>query len=772
MAGNVAFNQSTTQSSDYSERGFSFVSRLAVDGGARLTGFTLSVGNSSQNYKMCYKDNTTAPTGPGEIINGVCNGGPVFGDTVNIAITKYPFLTLCEVQIFAKISDGSGADTAYIGGGLAAAVVLMAAVVVVVIVLVRRRRKEGHQPGGQGLQAEGRILQPDSREPQGDTVFGDDSIDQDDEPQGNINPYVNADVVPTIVSVEEFPDYFARRNAGKGFKKEFATFLVGLQAKHTEADKAKNKAKSRYRSLVAYDHSRVLLSVTDDQDTDYINACYINGYNEPKKYIASQGPNNVILNDFLRMIWEQKSGKIVMVTNLVETTKTKCCKYWPEEGSESFGLITVTLLDKENYADFVVRTLQLTHIMRKNESHTVKQFHFMAWPDHGTPPHDTAILDFRNKVNGYLTQLGGPIVVHCSAGVGRTGTYIALDYLIAQAHDEGVVDVPACVRQLREQRVNMVQTLEQYKFLYKTLAKALKPESNRVPGVEFPRVFAELCTPDPETGITKMAGQFQSLQRLTAPLDKTVITAVRHPDNVTKNRSDSILAADTCRPYLSTPVPDGNNYINAVYLPTFKSNRGLIITQTPLPSTVLDFWRLVYDHDITVIVMIDSVKPDDKDFGIYWPMEGKQFDPFVVKVKDNLEYEDFSVWTYHLSHKNTKVAHPIKQFRCNFWTGDPTPTSIASLLSVIEEATKWQQKTGNVPVLVHCRDGVTKSGLYCVATSVIERLKMDKEVNIIHTVKQMRANRPQIITDLNQFQFLHQVAMDYLETAHTYANFV
>ncbi|XP_064605803.1 receptor-type tyrosine-protein phosphatase kappa-like [Liolophura sinensis] len=540
-------------------------------------------------------------------------------------------------------------------------------------------------------------------------------------------------------------------------------------------------------------HSRVLLSVTDDQDTDYINACYINGYNEPKKYIASQDsplilfissersqllksplswPNDVILNDFLRMIWEQKSGKIVMVTNLKEAAKTKCSQYWPDEGSENFGLITVTLLEEENYADFTVRTLQLTHIKRKQEGQTVKQFHFTAWPDHGAPAHATALLDFRDKVNSCQTQVSGPVVVHCSAGVGRTGTYIALDYLIAQAHDEGVVDVPACVRQLREQRVNMVQTLEQYKFLHEALAEALKPGSSSVHSVEFPRVFAELITPDPETGMTKMAEQFQSLQRLTAPLDKAVLTAARHPDNVSKNRSDRILAADTCRPYLSTPVPEGNNYINAVYLPTFKSRRGLIITQTPLPSTDLDFWRLVYDHGITVIVMIDLVERDDKDLGIYWPLQGKHFDPFVVKVKDKQECEGFSVWTYHLSHKDTKVMHPIKQFRCNFWTGDPALNSIASLLSVIEEATQWQQKTGNVPVLVHCRDGVTKSGLYCVATSVIERLKMDEEVNIIHTVKQMRANRPQIITDLNQFQFLHQVALKYLETAHTYANFV
>ncbi|XP_064604630.1 receptor-type tyrosine-protein phosphatase T-like [Liolophura sinensis] len=357
----------------------------------------------------------------------------------------------------AKASAEGGVNPAYIGGGVAAAVVLIIIVAVVVIIIFRRRRK-AH------CKYDDREEIEVDRQPQNNIAFQEDSDDQEDDPQGDVNPYVNADVVPTEVSVSEFPDYGARKKAAKGFKKEFEKFPTGLHAKHDAADKPENKAKSRYRSLVAYDHSRVLLSVTDGQATDYINACYINGYNEPKKYIASQGPNDVILHDFLRMIWEQKSGKIIMVTNLMETTKTKCCQYWPDEGSESFGLITVTLLNEEFYGEFTVRTLLLTHNQTKTESHTVKQFHFTAWPDHGAPAQPTGLLDFRDKVNAYQTQLNGPIVVHCSAGVGRTGTYIALDYLISQAQDEGVVDVPACVRQLREQRVNMVQALVNMAF--------------------------------------------------------------------------------------------------------------------------------------------------------------------------------------------------------------------------------------------------------------------------------------------------------------------
>ncbi|XP_064604679.1 receptor-type tyrosine-protein phosphatase alpha-like [Liolophura sinensis] len=156
---------------------------------------------------------------------------------------------------------------------------------------------------------------------------------------------------------------------------------------------------------------------------------------------------------------------------------------------------------------------------------------------------------------------------------------------------------------------------------------------------------------------------------------------------------------------------------------------------------------------------------------MYWTEKRKTFDPFDVKCTQKEEESGFTVRTYNLAYKDTKVSCPIKQFRCGFWSSAPSRDSIPSLLAVIDSVTSWQKVAGNQPILVHCRDGLTNSGLFCAASFVLERLKLDRDVNIPQAVKQMRVARPQIITDLDQFQFLHQVALAYLETFHTYANF-
>ncbi|XP_064604675.1 receptor-type tyrosine-protein phosphatase kappa-like [Liolophura sinensis] len=709
---------------------------------------------------------------------GQCKDGSHTCDHVNGTCTSCAdgwLRDLCKEA--ATLLDGSNIEMSVggIAGGVSGGVVLL--VVVVVFLIIRRRRRGLSQKDPDAeLQPSHLMARPqhDDPVPQHNIEYDDDDEDDEDVAADVASAgLVNPGRVPesTCVPVEEFRRYMLRKKTSAGFNAEFETFPVGLHAKHDVAYKPENKNKSRYRNLVAYDHSRVHLKKFGDEDTDYINACYIDGYNEPKKYIASQGPTDVIINEFMRMIWEQNTGKVVMVTNLVEKTETKCVQYWPDGQPKQFGFISVSLLDEENFSNYAIRTLQLKHLKMQNKTQLVKQFHFTAWPDHGAPSNASSLLDFQRKVLGHKSPLIGPIVVHCSAGIGRTGTFIALDYLINQAKEEGVVDVPACVRLLREQRVNMVQSLEQYEFLHEALAEALELQEGSIPGVNFSSVFADLCTVNPETGQLKIAEQFQRLNEKTPPLDKATLGTALHPDNLHKNRSDKIVAADNCRPYLSTPVAGKNNYINAVFLPSYMLKRGFIITHMPLPKTVVDFWRLVYDHGVATIVMLDDVDNESENVGIYWTEKKKSFGPFDVKCTQKEEESGFTVWTYNLAYKDAKVSCPIKQFRCGFWSTTPSCASVPSLLAVIDGVTSWQKVAGNQPILVHCRDGLTNSGLFCAASFVLERLKLDRDVNIPQAVKQMRVARPQIITDLDQFQFLHQVALAYLETFHTYANF-
>ncbi|XP_064604746.1 receptor-type tyrosine-protein phosphatase U-like [Liolophura sinensis] len=477
----------------------------------------------------------------------------------------------------------------------------------------------------------------------------------------------------------------------------------------------------------------------------------------------------------MRMIWEQDCGKIVMLTSLMEDMKKKCEQYWPNSGSLELGLITVTLLDEETYADFVIRVLQLRHANEKGRTKTVKQFHFTSWPDHGVPSFATPLLNFREKILTARSPLKGPVVVHCSAGIGRTGTFIGLDYLINQAKKEGHVDVPACVTLMRKQRVNMIQTQEQYQFLHEALVEALKLSECSIPSAEFQATYKSWETPDPTTGKTPLKEQFKALQEMTVPLRKTDFKAALHPENKSKNRSAKILAADSSRPFLSTPVPGGSDYINAVFLPAYKMKRAFILTQTPLPNTVLDFWRLVFEQNVSSIVMLNVLSKDkpNKSAVKYWPESEAEFGPFLVETLEIEAGDMCDVRTLQITYKKEEdKKFTIKQFLCKFWSDGTLSSSVSTgILSVLEEVERWQQQSQNRPILVHCLDGVTKSGLFCVASSVRERLKVDQEVNILQTVKQMRIHRPEIITDLEQFRFLHKLVLAYLESFQTYSNF-
>ncbi|XP_067677164.1 receptor-type tyrosine-protein phosphatase H-like isoform X5 [Haliotis asinina] len=235
-----------------------------------------------------------------------------------------------------------------------------------------------------------------------------------------------------------------------------------------------NDTKNRYRDVLPYDSTRVSLEIADKSESDYINASFIDGYKEHIHYVAAQGPSVEVVPDFWRMIWQLKTTKIVMLTNLVEAGKVKCEMYWPFCSSDcsTYGKVYVQCLEEKVYSNYTLRKLA---VWKGHSRHRlIRQFHFTAWPDHGVPGETTSVLDFHRVVKDTKTDSSGPLLIHCSAGIGRTGTFIALDYLLDQAKEEGHVCIYNCVQNLRQQRMKMVQTQEQYAFIYKTLMSALE----------------------------------------------------------------------------------------------------------------------------------------------------------------------------------------------------------------------------------------------------------------------------------------------------------
>jgi len=235
-----------------------------------------------------------------------------------------------------------------------------------------------------------------------------------------------------------------------------------------------NLKKNRYRRVVCCDESRVKIK-HPNSSTDYINANYIDGFQQPRKFIAAQGPMTGTVVDFWRMVWQEGTEKIIMVTELWEKGFSKCYKYWPDAGKIlDVEELEVTSVTTENFKTYQKTTLRLVNY-ETQEARYVCHWWFKEWKDQNVPNLDEFLL-FRNQVNYPTAQKEDvskvpPMVVHCSAGIGRAGTYIAFENSLSEFLCTGQVNIAAVVRRLRRQRAGCVTTGQQYRWLYKGIIK-------------------------------------------------------------------------------------------------------------------------------------------------------------------------------------------------------------------------------------------------------------------------------------------------------------
>ncbi|XP_072128391.1 receptor-type tyrosine-protein phosphatase eta [Mobula birostris] len=282
----------------------------------------------------------------------------------------------------------------------------------------------------------------------------------------------------SAISVDYFAGYFSKQHADSdcGFAEEYEELkAVGVLQSVQVAQQPLNKPKNRYSNVLPYDSSRVKLSVTSDPSSDYINANFMPGYNSQKEFIAAQGPLMNTVQDFWRMIWEHRVPAIVMLTKCVEQGRAKCEQYWPTERPLAIGDKIVTLTSEVTSEDWTIRDFSLVK-GKTGEKYNVRQFHFLGWPDHGVPSTTGILVEFRNLVREYINQhqMRGPTVVHCSAGVGRTGTFISIDHMIHQIDNDREVNIWSIIYQLRMNRPLMVQTESQYVFLNQCAMEYIK----------------------------------------------------------------------------------------------------------------------------------------------------------------------------------------------------------------------------------------------------------------------------------------------------------
>ncbi|XP_010120276.1 PREDICTED: receptor-type tyrosine-protein phosphatase alpha-like, partial [Chlamydotis macqueenii] len=353
-----------------------------------------------------------------------------------------------------------------------------------------------------------------------------------------------------------------------------------------------------------------------------------------------------------------------------------------------------------------------------------------------------------------LEASAGPVLVHCSAGIGRTGTFIALDFLLKMGKAEGKVDVFHCVQRLREQRVSMVQTKEQYIFLYEVLLEGLLCGSTGVPVESL--ASHDHCLQEAETSRHNnvLEKEFKALQKFSELFQLLPCREAEKASNQPKNRKPGILPADSCRPILMSSLnADGSpGYINAVFANTYTDEDRVIITQLPFSTTLVDFWALVWDYTCTSVVVLNQLQELDKTYVEFWPTQGEDaYGRFHVLLISEEPGHGFTAWTLALTNQQQpkKPALEVRLWQLEDWPMQqslpPHPTTIINLLGKVETHHRQSQ---DKRILVTCWDGASRSGVFCAASFLCEQIQSEGLVDVSQAVRMLKRRRRQLIKDV------------------------
>ncbi|XP_037229976.1 receptor-type tyrosine-protein phosphatase delta [Falco rusticolus] len=575
------------------------------------------------------------------------------------------------------------------------------------------------------------------------------------------------------IPVLELADHIERLKANDNlkFSQEYESIDPGQQFTWEHSNLEVNKPKNRYANVIAYDHSRVLLSAIEGiPGSDYINANYIDGYRKQNAYIATQGALPETFGDFWRMMWEQRGATVVMMTKLEERSRVKCDQYWPSRGTETYGLIQVTLLDTVELATYCVRTFAL-YKNGSSEKREVRQFQFTAWPDHGVPEHPTPFLAFLRRVKTCNPPDAGPMVVHCSAGVGRTGCFIVIDAMLERIKHEKTVDIYGHVTLMRAQRNYMVQTEDQYIFIHDALLEAVTCGNTEVPARNLYAYIQKLTQIETGENVTGMELEFKRLASSKAHTSRFI--SANLPCNKFKNRLVNIMPYESTRVCLQ-PIRgvEGSDYINASFIDGYRQQKAYIATQGPLAETTEDFWRMLWEHNSTIVVMLTKLREMGREkCHQYWPAErSARYQYFVVDPMAEYNMPQYILREFKVTDARDGQSRTVRQFQFTDWPEQGVPKSGEGFIDFIGQVHKTKEQFGqDGPISVHCSAGVGRTGVFITLSIVLERMRYEGVVDIFQTVKMLRTQRPAMVQTEDQYQFCYRAALEYLGSFDHYA---
>ncbi|CAG2257829.1 unnamed protein product [Mytilus edulis] len=406
-------------------------------------------------------------------------------------------------------------------------------------------------------------------------------------------------------------------------------------------------------------------------------------------------PKQVTMRDFWHMIWQENVGKIVMVTQLEENKKNE----------------------------------------KEREIH---HFHFTEWPDHGVPDSIKVVHFYRNVRSKTCNELG-PIIVHCSAGIGRTGTFIAIDALYENGKKVGYINVMEYIQMMRKDRMNMVQTYEQYEAIFEALLELFTVPETSIPKKEFCQYISDQEQKKLPQNQKLHKLEFQRLETLRPVYPPSAFSAATSKENISKNSIKKIFPHNRYRPYTMSYSRTRNDYINAVIIPGYTHDSKILVTQCPLEETVVDFWTMVYDHNSPIVVLLDQLNRNAP----LWlgRHEVLEFKDFTIVQENSPSPEELKLTLNH-NEKNPTTITVFTTSKVNNDAMLPSNILLDLLKKVIE---CWNLQKG--PITVVCSDGCTKSGVFVALKLILEKMEIDDEIDVFQVVRTMQVRRPEFFTE-------------------------
>ncbi|XP_045136926.1 receptor-type tyrosine-protein phosphatase alpha-like isoform X2 [Portunus trituberculatus] len=498
-------------------------------------------------------------------------------------------------------------------------------------------------------------------------------------------------------------------------------------------------AKCRRQSLD--DDTRVVLQ--GEEQSDYINASYIEGYEGPRVFIATQGPkesNERTIDDFWRMVWQNKSNVIVMLGNLVEGGRSKVSQYWPDYGvKQKYGQVEVEKKSVKQDVNWIRRHLVAS---QGNHSRDVVQYQYMTWPDHAVPdsPYGAARM-----VRDMLRWLwSGPPVIHCSAGLGRTGTFLLVLRLLEDMQHNGSFKPLDTLRSIRKCRANLVDNQYQYRFAHYILLEMLYGKKTRLPvHKHFNRDI--------------LSDQYKDLDRV--PSNLTYKWARSHDANL--NRDITVLPPDGRQ--IALAKSRSKQYVNAVRVRGSNLCDTFLVTEHPMTHTMGRCWRLAHMTRALAWVFLHHHWDSNEDYPSVLPPYGScELEGVTVELTGKDEKNFFTERSIRTASKGE--SHKMRVFHFKNWT--PTsdlPSPPQSLIFLMMRLQEIRKSSDSKVIMISCSDGYSASGVFVCLMRVAAEIHLTRTVDVYRTVQSMRFDRPQFVTSQAQYNYLNEAAIVYFK---------